>query len=236
MAKMALSHSRLSDFAQCPLKFKFKYIDKAPNFQMKQEEKSIHLVRGDNVHKALESYLVRRKAGDQNIAPSSLAEVRETIPLIESFIVAFGLNNMHPEAQVSINEAWKQVAWFDKESYYRAILDLIGLSPKVAMIADYKTGKFKDYAPADGMGQLELSSAIALSLWDVDEVKTMYLFVDHKKTIQKTYKREDKTRLVEHFVKFHDRVNAEKNFDPTKNEFCSYCEATKSQCQFSRKL
>ena len=48
--RMALSYSRLSDFNQCPRKFYLKYVEKAANFQMKQEDKSIHLVRGDNVH------------------------------------------------------------------------------------------------------------------------------------------------------------------------------------------
>lgn len=234
--KMALSHSRLSDFNQCPKKFHLKYIEKAANFQMKQEDKSIHLVRGDNIHKALEAYLVKLKAGENNIQPSSLAEVEATKPLIDKYISTFGLDNVHPEAQVSINSDWKQVEWFDKQSYYRAIFDMIALGLDIAVINDYKTGKFKNYAPDNGMGQLELSSAIGLSLWDVKEIKTNYLFVDHKKSIQKTYTKADKNRLVDHFTKEHDRVNAEKNFDPKANQFCTWCEATKKQCPLSRKL
>lgn len=236
VGRMALSHSRLSDFNQCPRKFYLKYIAKAENFQMKQEDKSIHLVRGDNVHKALEAYLVKRKAGQENIPPSSLPEVEGARPLIEKFIDLFGIDSVHPEAQVSINDEWQQVEWFDKKSYYRAIFDLICLSNDVAVIGDYKTGKFKDYVPDNGMGQLELSSAIALSLWPVNEVKTIYMFVDHRKTINRTYSRKDHTRLVDHFVTEHDKVNSEANFDPKTNQFCTWCEAVKSQCKFSRKL
>lgn len=234
--RMALSHSRLSDFNQCPRKFYLKYIEKAQNFQMKQEDKSIHLVRGDNVHKALEGYLVKRKCGESNIPDSSLPEVQQTRPLIEQYIRAFGIDNVHPEAQISIDDQWRRVEWFAKDSYYRAILDLICLAPTVAVIGDYKTGKFKDYAPANGMGQLELSSAIALSIFEIQEVKTIYFFVDHKKTIQKHYTQADKNKLVDHFTGEHDKVNSEKKFDPTRNEFCSYCEATKAQCPNSRKL
>ena len=235
--KIALSHSRLSDFNACPLKFKLKYIDKASNFQMKQEDKSIHLVRGDNVHKALEAYLVKRKAGQaKETIQSSLDEVCQTIPLIENYVKLFGMDNVHPEAQISINSDWKKVEWFDKSSYYRAIFDLICLSEKVAVIADYKTGKFKDYAPDNGMGQLELSSAIALAIWPVEEVKTIYLYVDHKKTIQKSYTKADKNRLIDHFVSEHVKVNEEVNFDPKCNQYCGYCEATKAQCKFSKKL
>lgn len=234
--KLALSHSRLSDFQACPLKFKLKYIDKAENFQMKQEDKSVHLVRGDNIHKALEAYLIKRKSGQENIPPSSLPEVESTRPLIDKYVEMFGIENVHPEAQISINSDWQRVEWFDKKSYFRAILDLIAISQDVVVIGDYKTGKFKDYAPADGMGQLELSSAIGLSLWDVPTIKTIYLYVDHKKVIQKTYTKADKNRLVDHFNAEHDRVNAEQNFDPKSNQFCGFCEATKKQCKFSRKL
>jgi len=233
---MALSHSRLSDFNQCPRKFYLKYIEKAANFQMKQEDKSIHLVRGDNVHKALEAYLVKRKSGENNIPPSSLSEVEQTRPLIEQYIKLFGIDNVHPEAQISIDDQWRRVEWFDKKSYYRAILDLICLSPLVAVIGDYKTGKYKDYAPANGMGQLELSSAIALSIFQVKEVKNIYFYVDHKKTIRKSYDQGDKNRLVDHFTKEHEKVNAEENYDPKSNEFCTWCEATKAQCKQSRKL
>lgn len=234
--RMALSHSRLSDFNQCPRKFQLKYIEKAANFQMKQEDKSVHLIRGDNVHKALEAYLIKRKSGENGIPASSLPEVEAAKGLIEKYIGLFGLDNVHPEAQVSINDQWQKVEWFSRESYYRAIFDLICLGDEVVVVGDYKTGKFKDYAPDNGMGQLELSSAIALSLWPVEEVKTIYLFVDHKKSIQKTYTANDKDRLVGHFVAEHERVNAEVNFDPKQNQFCSWCEATKPQCKHSRKL
>lgn len=234
--RMALSHSRLSDFNQCPRKFHLKYIEKAPNFQMKQEDKSVHLIRGDNVHKALEAYLVKRKAGEQNIGPSSLPEVEQTKVLIDKYIELFGIDNVHPEAQVSINDQWKKVEWFDKDSYYRAIFDLICLGDEVVVIGDYKTGRFKDYSPDNGMGQLELSSAIALSLWPVEQVKTAYFFVDHKKSIQKSYTADDRNRLVDHFEAEHVKVNAEENFDPKQNQFCGWCDATKDQCKFSRKL
>lgn len=235
-SRMALSHSRLSDFNQCPRKFYLKYIEKAVNFQMKQEDKSIHLVRGDNVHKALEAYLVKAKSGQQDIPDSSLEEVRQTRPLIDGYIKMFGIDNVHPEAQISINDKWERVEWFAKDSYYRAILDLICLAPTVAVIGDYKTGKFKDYAPENGMGQLELSSAIALSIFEVKEVKTIYFYVDHKKTIQKHYTGADRNKLVDHFTQEHIKVNEEANFDPKTNVFCSYCEATKAQCPASRKL
>lgn len=231
----ALSWSRLSDFLQCPRKFKYKYIDKLTNFTA--QEDSPHLTRGTNVHKALENYAVKRLEGvaAADIPVSSLPEVESTKPLINGFMANF--NSVVPEQQVSVDINWKQVDWFSKQSYYRAILDLIALSPVAIAIVDYKTGKFKDYSP-NGPGQLELSATIGMNLWpEVERIDTMYAYVDHKKTIKRSFTpKEDKERLTTHFIQIHQKVNSEVNWDPTKNEFCNFCPATKLQCQFSRKL
>lgn len=230
--KYALSWSRLSDFFQCPRKFQHKYILKTPNFTAQEE--SVHLTRGTNVHKGLENYALAKLAG-KVVGPSSLPEIESTKPLIDSFIQNFPA--VVPEQQISVDINWKQVDWFSKQSYYRAILDLVAISPKTIVIGDYKTGKFKDYSP-DGPGQLELSATIGLNLYpEVEMVDTMYIYVDHKKTIKRSFTQvADKERLTTHFIQIHQKVNSEVNFDPTKNEFCNFCPATKLQCQFSRKL
>ena len=161
--------------------------------------------------------------------------MEHTKPFVEKLLASY--STVLPEAQVSINDAWKQVDWFSKESYYRAIFDVIGIRQDCVFIGDYKTGKFRDYTPDSGYGQLELSAAIALNLWpEVDKVQTTYLYVDHRKTVTKEFVREDSERLVVWFKQEHDKVNAEENFDPKQNEFCKWCPATKLQCQYSRKM
>ncbi len=231
--KWALSWSRLSDFQQCPRKFQHKYVLKTPNFTI--QEDSPHLLRGTNVHAALEKYIILLNDGKTDIPPSSLPEVESTKPLIQSFVKHYP--SVMPEQQVSVRQDWKQTGWFDKDSYYRAIYDLVALSSTNAIIGDFKTGKFKDYSE-DGPGQLELSATIGLNMWpDIPKVDTMYIYVDHKKTISRSFTQaEDKERLTVHFTEMHEIVNAEVNFDPKSNEFCKWCPATKLQCQYSRKL
>jgi hypothetical protein len=230
---MALSHSRLSDFNQCPKKFWHKYIAKTASF--KEEGTSPHLVRGTNVHKQLENYIIKKSAGEEGIRSSSLQEVENAKPMIDALFTSY--SSVLPEAQVSIDNQWKQVEWFSKDSYYRAILDMIAIRESDIIIGDFKTGKYVEYTPSTGYGQLELSSAIALSIWpDIPVVHNAYIYVDHKKTIKKTYAQADKPRLVEWFQQEHAKVNAETNFDPKVNEFCKWCPATKLQCPYSRKL
>lgn len=235
MTRLALSHSRLSDFNQCPLKFKLKYIEKHPNFKIDESNKSVHLVRGTNIHAALEKYLIKRKAGEPaNANPSAnLPEVNTTVPLIERYINFFGIDNMYPERQICIDDQWNEQEWFSKKAYYRAIFDVIGVGKDIAFIGDYKTGKFTDYTPANGYGQLELSAAIALSIFDVEKVNTMYMYVDHKQTVNKEFTQADKGRIITHFVEEHQKVNAEVNFDPCKNQYCRWCEATKDICKYA---
>lgn len=64
MGEIALSWSRLSDYQQCPLKFKLKYIEKDKMFK-EDESQSPHLVRGSNVHKALENYVVQKQSNGE---------------------------------------------------------------------------------------------------------------------------------------------------------------------------
>lgn len=231
--RMALSHSRLNDYNQCPKKFWHKYIGKTASF--KEEGTSPHLVRGTNVHKQLENYIIKKTAGEEGIRPSTLPEVEATKPLIDSMFNGYDM--VMPEAQVAISDQWKQVEWFSKDTYYRAIYDMIGIRPRDVFIGDFKTGKFTDYTPVTGYGQLELSAGIALNMWpEVEEVHTVYIYVDHKKTVKKTFTQADKPRLVQWFQQEHEKVNADTEFKPTANEFCKWCPATKLQCPYSRKL
>ena len=236
MAEIALSWSRLSDYQQCPLKFKMKYIDKNKIFK-EDDQASPHLVRGSNVHKALENYVVQKTSGGQyEVKISSLNEVEETKPFVDRFIDNY--KTVIPETQIAIDKNWNRVEWFSRDAYYRAILDLIAIRPSDVAIIDYKTGKFRDYDTGPGgMGQLHLSGGISLHLWPtVPEVSTTYAYVDHKKTIVKKFTREDAAPIRAHFDEQYQIVNNDDKFKPTVNEFCKWCPVTREHCPYSRKL
>lgn len=231
---IALSWSRLSDYNQCPLKFKMKYIDKEPMFK-EDEKDSPHLVRGANVHKALENYAIQ-KITNEEVTTSSLPEVESTKPFIDRLFANYP--QVIPESQIAINSQWQRVEWFDRSAYMRAIMDVIALRPEDAIIGDYKTGKMRDYdGGPSGFGQLHLSGAIALSLWpNIPKVTTVYIYVDHKKTLVKSFTQDDREKLVTHFTSEHDKVNSDKEFKPKVNEFCKWCPVTRKHCAYSRKI
>lgn len=233
---IALSWSRLSDYNQCPLKFKMKYITKDSAFK-EDESASPHLVRGKNVHKALEDYVIQKQSNGQiPVKISSLPEVEKAKGFADRF-----LNNYQvviPETQIAINRNWERVEWFSPDAYYRAIMDMIAINPTDVQIIDWKTGKVRDYdGGPSGKGQLHLSAAIGLSLYpNIPEVRTTYAYVDHGQTLVKKFTQDDREELKAHFDAEHAKVNADTEFKPKVNEFCKWCPATRAQCPYSRKL
>lgn len=228
-SRIALSHSRLSTYNQCPRKFKLQFIDKV----FTQDDKSEHLVRGDNVHKALETYVIKKISGQTNIPPSSLQEVETTRPLIDKIFEKFSF--VSPEIQIAVDENFKKVDWFDKRAYYRTIVDILAINDDRGFAGDYKTGKIRDYSGFGG--QLHLTGAVILSLYPAMElVSSAYIYVDHKKVHRHDFTRDELDNMITHFHSEHEKVNADHEFKPKVNEFCKWCPANKSQCEYSRKL
>lgn len=233
---IALSWSRISDYRQCPHKFKLKYIEKLPKFT-EDSSQSPHLVRGSNVHKALENYVLQVQSnGEMEIKVSSLPEVENTKPFIDRYLGSFEV--VVPESQIAVDDKWQRIEWFDRNAYYRAIFDLIAINPTMVDIVDYKTGKMRDYdGGPTGMGQLHLSAGIASAMWpEAERIRTVYAYVDHKKTLAKEFSQEDGAKIRAHFESEHAQVNEDKEFKPRVNEFCKWCPATRKECPYSRKI
>lgn len=225
---IALSWSRLNTYQQCPLKFHLQFISKS----FPEEEKSIHLIKGSELHKQMEHYIIAKNGG----MPMPLGfspEVRDTIPYADKLFTLY--DSVHPEAQVACDINWKPTEWFAKNVAWRAIWDVVGLKAVTCFIGDWKSGKVNPYG--EGYGQLHLSAAIALKRFEqVPEVTAAYVYMEHKKVTPIKVTREELPKVIDHFETEFNKVQMEKNWDPTPNQYCNYCPATKAQCKFSRKL
>lgn len=238
---IALSWSRLSTYMACPRKFHLAYISKS----FREEEKSIHLVKGEQLHKQMEDYILARNG--MGVMPLGFsAEVKQSLPYVDKLYTLF--EAIHPEAQVAADINWKACEWFAKETAWRAIWDASALSANKCFIADWKSGKVYPYG--DGFGQLHLSSVIALERWEaLPEVTSAYVYLEHrvvtpiKVTREKTTQVDSQGKLIpalpavkQYFVDWFDKVQMEKAWEPIANENCRYCQATRAQCKYSRKL
>lgn len=225
---IALSWSRLSTYLQCPLKFHLQFISKS----FKEEEKSIYLIKGEQLHKQLEDYVIAKNGG----APMPLGfspEVRETLPYVDKLFTIYPA--IYPEAQIASTPDWKPTEWFDKSTGWRSIWDVCGIAPNTCFIGDYKSGKIYPYG--EGYGQLHLSAVMALNRFqEVPEVTAAYIYIEHKKITPVKLTRAELPAAQAHFDAMFEKVQMEKAWAPTPNEFCKWCQATKGQCKFSRKL
>lgn len=226
---IALSWSRLSDFQQCPRKFYLKYLAKAFPAENK---KSIHLERGEKLHKQMETYVQARK-GLMDMPMSFSPEVEKTIPLVDRFIEAFP--SYYPEAQIACTPDWQPEEWYGSNVGWRAIWDFTALNSEHAFILDYKSGKIYSYT--DQYGQLHLSATIAMHRFpELEYIDTAYVYMDFKHLEKVRITRDQLPELRQHFDGEFARVQAEKDFKPVANEFCCWCPATTKQCPLSRKL
>lgn len=226
---IALSWSRWADYAQCPRKFYLKYIEKSfPPF----DSKAMHLVRGSQLHLQLERYAdyLNDPTQPEPAMSEETACLKPKLQLLKQTSIS-----LQAETQMSVQADWSQVDWFSKATSWRCIMDAIATRVDHAIIWDYKSGKFNAYA--DDCGQLHLSAAmVLLNKQELDYVEVSYLFLDSKKPSGVTVARSDIPKIRDTFEIRFQRVQTERDWNPTKNNNCGWCEATKAQCPNSKKF
>jgi len=229
MGQIALSYSRLSTYQNCPRKFKLQFLDKA----FPDDSNNPHFARGNRIHEQLEHYVMWKNAGQNFDKPPMAEEAKNAVPIIEKIFDNY--TSVLPEQKLCIDKNWNKIGWFDKSAYLRAILDLIAFKPRKALIGDYKTGKVREYNQYGG--QLHLNAAMLFAVEpEVEEIDVAYFFVDHKQTVNVRFTRDQYDEFRKHFVEQHEKVNAEKNWPPKINQYCKWCPATRTQCEFSKQL
>jgi hypothetical protein len=210
------------------LKFHLTYISKS----FKEEEKSIHLIKGEQLHKQLEDYILA-KNGAAAMPLGFSEEVKKALPYVDKLYSIY--DQIYPEAQVACNIEWKPAEWFAKTVAWRAIWDASCLKKDTCFLPDWKSGKV--YPLGQSYGQLHLSAVIALERWaDLPEVNAAYVYIEHQKVVPIKVTREQLPEVRTYFEKEFEKVQNEKAWEPTANANCTYCQATKAQCKFSRKL
>lgn len=237
---IALSWSRLSTYEQCPRKFKLSYIDKV----FKEEGKSIHLVKGEQLHKQMEEYVIAKNG--QGAMPLGFSpEVRQSLPYVDRLYEHF--DGIYPEAQVACDIKWQPTEWFGSDTAWRAIWDATALKTDNCFLVDWKSGKI--YPLNKGFGQLHLSAVMAMNKWPaLSETRAAYVYLEHKQ-VQKVHVTREPGQVdangnpIPHlaevqkdFERRFEIVQYEKEWGPKANENCKWCPATRAQCPLSRKL
>jgi len=240
------SHSRLSTFEQCPLKFKFKYIDK-----IKPEiEQTIEGFLGNKVHEVLETIYTET-------AKNKIFQLDEVIKIysekwnkdfnpkikitkkensIESYFnkgINFLINyfvKYSPFKDKTIETEKKILVNLDLEGKYKlqGYIDRLvhNKETNILEIHDYKTGSFlKSQEELDKDRQLALySMGVRSEFPEAKEVHLIWHFLAFNKKMVSTRTQFQLDQLKQETIELIKKIEATKQFQKNESALCNWCE------------
>jgi len=150
----------LSTYEECPKQFWYSYIEKLPGFRPPSPAAD----RGTEIHGKAEEYLL----GKIQLYPHELQKVAAH---------AMGLKARHakPEQRLAVKEDWSPTDYYDKDAYFRAIVDILYPEDRTIHVQDWKTGQIYDSHPV----QLEQYVAVVAAHYpDAERYTTRLVYID----------------------------------------------------------
>ena len=149
------SYSRYSDWRQCPLKAKFKHIDKL------KEPGSPAMDRGNQIHKDAEAFI----KGTLAKLPPELALFKTEFADLKKMYKKKA-QPMVVEDNWAFTKDWEETQWNDWVGcWVRIKLDCAHyVGDGIMVVTDWKSGKPNDFKTTEYMEQLELYALSALLL------------------------------------------------------------------------
>ena len=237
------SHSKLSTFEQCKLKYKFRYIDKI----IPEIEKTIEAHLGSITHQTLEWLYSEVKDG--------------RVPLLDDMIIYYSTSWMNEEKQTIMQKnGMDEKDYFNKGVQYlidyynqhkpfddntievekeiRINLDesgeyqIMGFIDRLAYnlktgeyeIHDYKTsGTAPSQEKMDQDRQLALYSIAVKEVFGTDKIKLIWHYLFFNKNIESQRTVEQLEQLKKETLELIKRIEATTEFNPHKSYLCGWC-------------
>ena len=240
------SHSRISAFEKCRLKYKFRYVDEI----IPEVERTIESHLGSSVHKALEWLYnqVRRKkmpSAEELIMIYSEnwnEEYDDEIPIVKKnftkedyfnkgveFLINYYTEN-HPFDDNTLEVEKEILINLDSEGEYklRGFIDRIAYNAQKDEyeIHDYKTsGTFPSDEEIENDRQLALYAIAIKEIYGKEKnVRLIWHYLSFRKKIHSERTNEQLEKLREDTLNVAKEINSTKNFPPTKSPLCHWCE------------
>lgn len=185
----AWSFSRMKGFETCPKQYY--HVNVLKQFPFEETEATRY---GTEFHKAAEDFM-----RDGTPLPERFAFAK---PALDALAAKPG--ERHCELKMGLREDLTPCGFFDKDVWFRGIVDLLIVDGDRAFIIDYKTGKAARYADT---GQLQL---MALSVFahfpQVTRVKAGLVFVIANQFIPADFNVSDRDTLWAPWIKKYARL------------------------------
>jgi len=237
------SHSKLTTFKNCPLKFKLKYIDKIKT----EGFEGIEAFMGSRVHEALEKLYndikMRKKVSLENLLDFFEKEwAKNWTDNITIVNEEYTSENYKEIGKKCIKDYWNRHYPFDKSKTIaiekKVIVDLgngneiVGYIDRLTEddgdyeIHDYKTsGSLPTQEQKDSDQQLAIYQIALQNMWsDVKTVKLVWHYLVFDKIITSERSKEDLEKLKKDILEMIEKIENSTDFPPNKSSLCSWCE------------
>ena len=208
----AWSYSSIKTFEQCPKKYF--HLKVAKDVKDEPGEAADY---GTAVHLAAEEFV-----RDGKPIPEKFAFMR---PIVEPLAAKRG--DKHCEMRLGVaktDTGFEPCGFFDKNVWYRGIVDLLIIDGDRAWMIDYKTGKNAKYAD---MKQLDLmAGALFIKFPELRTIKSGLAYVVSNEFPKKTHVREEMHTYLSVFDNELDRLDAAMEngvFNPKSGPLCGWC-------------
>jgi len=208
----AWSYSSIKTFDQCPKKYY--HLKVAQDVKDTGSEASVY---GNDAHEAAEHYI---KHGTP--IPDKFKIMRPVVETLAKFP-----GEKHTELKLGVRKTehgYEPCGFFNKDVWWRGIVDLLIVDGDTAHMVDYKTGKNAKYAD---MKQLDLmAGAIFVHRPDVKRIKSGLAYVVSNEFPKKTHYREHLNDYMSVFDTQLDDLESAMDsgvFNAKSGPLCGYC-------------
>lgn len=237
------SHSRIGAFEQCPLKYKFCYIDRVPV----ECEDTVEAFLGSRAHEALEKlytdllhekilslkeliayfHKIWKENWNDAIKINKKDYTKDNyIKMGERFLTDY-YNHYHPfdQGKVIGLETTDMISLDDKHKFHVRIDRLVDAGNGVYEIHDYKTNNsLSTQADLDSDRQLA-----AYSLWvhenfkDLKKVRLVWHFLAFDKEMESSRTKEELVSLKKEILAAIHKIESSKKFPAIVSGLCNWC-------------
>lgn len=201
------SHSKITSFLSCPMRFKLTYIDK-----VKQERKPAYLQRGIDVHEILAVYPQTTSDIVNRFLNSEVGKKYDKVLRGET----------RREVRIGLDDDFKLQKYSNK-SKVNGIVDLIYIEDGVVHLVDWKTGK----APEE-QDWLQLETYAIPFLKDATQVVLSYVYIDQCIENTKVVQASERPQLVAKLTAIINNIETAEEFPRCISWQCDYCQCNKA--------
>lgn len=239
---MAYSYSALNEHTNCPLKYKFKRVDKL------KEPTSLALQTGAVSHDYFSEYTkfcaehryeTHIDFMDQ-VRPANNQIVDDVTDIMQTFIDShtfdWGLiSNLHSEQAIAFDRNWNVVAWDSTEAWFRMKIDEHHLERDLLVVRDFKTDRAIQFTqktfsekPLLQIPQLAIYAYGVSILPDYKDLQRFLVLFDYVRYglggVRKRVVDREELGAVPTFIEEEiAKIEADTEFAPRISSFCDYC-------------